>query len=44
MNLRGVEKAKIDCAKELFASLSDKDVYYDSVDNYENLLNIIEDK
>lgn len=42
MNLKAIEKAKIDCAKELFRSLSDADVVYDSVDSYQHLLEIME--
>ena len=39
LNLRPIEKAKIDCAKKLFAKLSDGLVTYDHVDSYQELLN-----
>ena len=39
LNLRPVEKAKIDCARKLFSTLSNGKVTYDHVDNYQQLLN-----
>lgn len=39
LNLRPVEKAKIDCAKKLFTTLSGSRVVYDHVDSYQQLLN-----
>lgn len=39
LNLRPIEKSKIDCAKKLFAKLSDGLVTYDHVDSYQELLN-----
>ena len=39
LNLRPIEKSKIDCAKKLFAKLSDGLVIYDHVSNYQELLN-----
>ena len=39
LNLRPIEKAKIDCAKKLFSRLSDGFVTYDYVNNYQELLN-----
>lgn len=39
LNLRPIEKAKIDCAKKLFSKLSDGLVTYDHVDSYQELLN-----
>ena len=39
LNLRPIEKAKIDCAKKLFAKLSNGLVTYDHVDSYQELLN-----
>ena len=42
LNLKPIEKAKIDCAKKLFSSLSTKDVVYESVDSYQHLLDIME--
>ncbi|WP_407405665.1 type III restriction-modification system endonuclease [Sodaliphilus sp.] len=41
MELRGVEKAKTQCAKKLFNSLSTSKVKYGVVDKFENLYNII---
>lgn len=42
LNLKPIEKAKIDCAKKLFSGLSTADVVYDSVDSYQHLLDIME--
>lgn len=42
LNLKPIEKAKIDCARKLFSSLSTADVVYDSVDSYQHLLDIME--
>ena len=39
LNLRPIEKSKIDCAKKLFAKLSDGLVTYDHADSYQELLN-----
>lgn len=39
LNLRPIEKSKIDCAKKLFAKLSNGLVTYDHVDGYQELLN-----
>jgi restriction endonuclease len=39
LNLRPIEKSKIDCAKKLFAKLSNGLVTYDHVDSYQALLN-----
>ena len=41
LNLKQIEKAKIDCAKKLFKELSSADVVYDSVDSYQHLLDIM---
>ncbi len=41
MELRGIEKAKTDCAKKLFNSISTHTVRYGVVDKFENLYNII---
>ena len=41
MQLKGVEKAKIDCAKKLFNSISTSKVRYHEVDSYETLLNVM---
>ena len=42
MELRSIEKAKIDCAKKLFNELSTSEVRYHEVDSYQTLLNIME--
>ncbi len=42
MELRGVEKAKIACAKKLFNDVSTSDVRFGVISNYEELLNIIQ--
>lgn len=39
LNLRPIEKSKIDCAKKFFAKLSDGLVTYDHVDSYQELMN-----
>ena len=41
MQLKGAEKAKIECAKRLFASLNDSELKYDVVDTYSHLLDIV---
>lgn len=41
MELRGVEKAKIDCARKLFNNISDINIRYDAVDNFDALMNIL---
>lgn len=41
LNLKPIEKAKIDCARKLFKSLSSADVVYDSIDSYQHLLDIM---
>ena len=38
LNLRPIEKAKIDCAKKLFSTLSNGFVTYDHVDSYQQLM------
>ena len=42
MELRGVEKAKIACAKKLFNDASTSDVRFGVISNYDELLNIIQ--
>jgi type III restriction enzyme len=42
LNLKPIEKAKIDCARKLFHNLSSADVVYDSVDSYQHLLDIMD--
>lgn len=39
LELRPIEKSKIDCAKKLFSKLSDGLVTYDHVDSYQELMN-----
>lgn len=39
LNLRPIERAKIDCAKKLFNDISTSNVRYDAVDSYAELLN-----
>ena len=39
LNLRPIEKAKIDCAKKLFATISTGMVKYDHVDSFQQLMN-----
>lgn len=41
MQLRGVEKAKIDCAKKLFNNISTSKVKYDVIKTYADLQKII---
>lgn len=40
--LKGVEKAKIACAKKLFNDVSTSDVRFGAISNYDELLNIIQ--
>ena len=41
MQLKGVEKAKIDCAKKLFNNLSTSNVRYHEVENFQMMLHIM---
>ena len=41
MELRGIEKAKTDCARVLFNKASDSKVKYDVVNNYNELMTVI---
>lgn len=41
MQLKGIEKAKIDCAKKLFNEVSTSKVRYHEVDSYDALLDVI---
>lgn len=43
MQLKPVEKAKIDCAEKLFNDVSSSNVRYHKVDSYERLLDIMKD-
>lgn len=41
MELRNIEKAKIDCAKSLFNNISTNNLRYNHVTDYQSLLNIV---
>ena len=41
MNLKTIEKAKIDCAKKLFNEISTDGVKYSHVKDYKDLLDIM---
>lgn len=41
LQLRGVEQAKIECARKLFNEMSGRDVRYDAVDSYESLFELV---
>ena len=41
LELRGVELAKIECAKAHFAAISNESVTYDVVDRFEKLMNLV---
>lgn len=41
LELRGIETAKIACARKLFNEASDSDVRYGMVDSYENLIKVV---
>lgn len=43
MQLKPIEKAKIDCAEKLFNDVSSSNVRYHKVDSYQTLLNIMKD-
>lgn len=42
LNLRPIEKAKLDCATKLFNEISTSKVRYAHVDSYERLLNMMD--
>lgn len=42
MEFRGIEKAKIACAKKLFNEISDSDLRYHEVDSYEELMDVMQ--
>ena len=42
MQLKGVEKAKIDCARKLFNEISTANIRYDMVAKYDDLLNKVQ--
>ena len=42
LELRSVEKAKIDCAKKFFAKITSDEVKYDVVDSYEKLMDVVQ--
>lgn len=41
MELREIEKAKIECARKHFACLGDENIKYDVVDSYQSLINLL---
>jgi len=41
LELRDIEKSKIECAKKHFACISNNEIKYDVVDNYDSLINIL---
>ena len=41
MELRGVEEAKIECAKAHFAAISNSSITYDVVTSFEELINLV---
>ena len=41
LQLREIEKSKIECARQFFADVIDDEVQYDVVDNYERLLDVV---
>jgi type III restriction enzyme len=41
MQLKGIEKAKIDCAKKLFNEVSTSKVRYHEVNSYDALLDVM---
>ena len=41
LELRDVEKAKIECAKKHFKCISNDEVRYDVVDSYEKLIELV---
>ena len=41
MQLKGVEKAKIECAKKLFNNISTSKVRYSEVSSYQDMLDVI---
>lgn len=44
MELRAIEKAKINCAEKLFAKLSNGEVHYGQVKDYKSLMDIVLDR
>lgn len=42
LNIRPIEKAKIDCAKKLFNEMSTSKVKYHDVDSYQSLLSVMD--
>ncbi len=44
LELRAIEKAKINCAKKLFAKLSNGEVHYGQVKDYKSLMDIVLDR
>jgi type III restriction enzyme len=44
MELRAIEKAKINCAEKLFEKLSNGEVHYGQVKDYKSLMDIVLDR
>jgi type III restriction enzyme len=44
MELRGIEKAKTDCARKFFQKIASPDVTYDIVDGYGKLMELVSAK
>ena len=41
MELRGIEKSKVDCARKFFAKITSDQVKYDVVNSYEKLMELV---
>ncbi len=41
LELRAIEKGKIDCARKFFSSIAADNIKYDVVDNFDSLLNLV---
>lgn len=41
LQLKGVEKAKIECAKKLFNEMSKENIYYNKVSTFDDLMNML---
>jgi len=42
LDLRPIEKAKIDCARKLFDTLSTESIRYDYLETYEDLMDLVQ--
>ncbi|GHC41178.1 type III restriction-modification system endonuclease [Roseibacillus persicicus] len=43
LQLREIEKAKIDCAKKFFAKITQDEVRYDVIESYDSLMSLLQD-